>query len=884
MSLSRPLRLTALALLLGAALSAQAQTPAGERANTPYLSQVDAAARSARVSNVAYTLDFTLTGGKTFSASSKIDFELADNASALTVDLDKARISELVVNGKKREPVYNQNFITIAAADLKRGKNTVLVRYERDHSTNGEGLHRYEDKADGRVYLYSHFEPAAAHQMFAGFDQPDLKATYQLNVSAPKDWVVISSTRETKVEDKGDSKRWTFPATPKLSPYNFSMHAGPYKMWEDTSGKYPMRLFARQSVANQVHPADWFQYTKAGLAYYDVYFGTPYPFKKYDQVLVPQFIYGAMENAAAVTFTETRFLSASEMSSDRKRNLQSTILHEMSHQWFGDLVTMKWWNGLWLNESFASYMAQLGMVASAGEAQPWLGFYRAKQGAYRTDESITTHPVEVPVATTQNAFDNIDAITYTKGASTLHQLRQLIGDEAFQRGVHNYLIEFGYKNASLEDFIGALSKASGKDLSSWSKEWLYQPGLNTISAKFACEGGKVSSFSLEQGVANAAYPTLRSQKVQVALFNRQGEGLALGKAQTVNYSGASTDVPELVGQACPDLVYPNYQDWGFAKVVLDPASFVTARTHLASVEDPMLRSQLWQSLSDGLTDRRLGLDDFIKTIVANAPKEKDYTLLRQALGYFGTASGYVRSFAKGTAYEKRVSKQLEDTLWQGLMDAKGSRDKSLSWLDTYISVSSSPAALQRLSDILAGKQATGDAEVDQETRWDIISQLNRYDVAGSAALIDAELAKDKSESGQLSALAATVIRPDPAIKAKWLATVQALDGSEPYSRLRVVMFSLFPGGQKDLAQASAEQRLQSLAQIDAKADPVFMRSYAGLMIPSSCTAASVARLQKALADNPGLSAGTRRSLLGVHEGDARCLAIREAFDASGVAR
>jgi len=298
----------------------------------------------------------------------------------------------------------------------------------------------------------------------------------------------------------------------------------------------------------------------------------------------------------------------------------------------------------------------------------------------------------------------------------------------------------------------------------------------------------------------------------------------------------------------------------------------------------MLRSMLWQSLSDGLTDRRLGLDDFIKTVIANAPKEKDYALLRQALGYFSTGSGYVRSFAKGTAYEKRVSQQMEDTLWQGLMDAKGSRDKSLSWLDTYVSVASSPAALQRLSDILAGKQATADGEVDQETRWDIIRQLNRYDVPGSAALIDAELAKDKSESGQLAALAAQVIRPDAAVKAKWLATVQSLDGSEPFSRLRVVMGALYPGGQLELSEASAEQRLRTLAAIDAKADPVFMRSYAGRMIPNTCTAASVARLQKALADNPGLSAGTKRSLLGEQEGDARCLAIREAFDASGVAR
>jgi aminopeptidase N len=261
------------------------------------------------VSNVAYKLDFQLTGEPSFGATSTLDFDLGDANSDLTVDLDKSKIGKLVVNGKTLEAAYNDSFITIPAAALKKGHNTISVSFTREHSTNGEGLHRYVDKADGRVYLYSHFEPAAAHQMFASFDQPDLKATYTLTATAPKDWVVISSTRETKVDDLGATKRWHFPATPKLSPYNFSMHAGPYHMWEDNSGKYPMRLFARESLAKQVWPDVWFKYTKDGLKYYDEYFGIPYPFKKYDQVLVPQFIYGAMENAGAITFTETRFIS-----------------------------------------------------------------------------------------------------------------------------------------------------------------------------------------------------------------------------------------------------------------------------------------------------------------------------------------------------------------------------------------------------------------------------------------------------------------------------------------------------------------------------------------------------------------------------------------------
>jgi aminopeptidase N len=881
-------RLATLSLALAAAFAAVvassaalAQQPAAPeaRAQDPYLTRAAAAARTARLSNLAYTLDMHLTGEPTFAGDTTVAFDLSDAGSPLTLDLDKATIGKLVVNGHALTPDYNDWFITLPAASLKKGRNTVEVAYTRAHSTNGEGLHRYVDKADGRVYLYTHFEPAAAHQMFPTFDQPDPKATYTLRATAPKDWVVISSTPEAKVEDAGNGMRkWTFPTTPRLSVYNFSMHAGPYKMWEDRSGKYPMRLFARQSVASQVAPADWFKYTKAGLAYYDDYFGIPYPFKKYDQVLVPQFIYGAMENASAITFTETRFLSEKAMTAERRQMLASVILHEMAHQWFGDLVTMRWWNGLWLNESFASYMSTLASARSGEFPNPWLSFYRAKQGAYRQDESVTTHPVEVPVASTLNAFDNIDAITYNKGASTLHQLRVLIGDDAFRRGVHDYLVAHSYNNATLEDFIGALSKSSGRDLTPWAQEWLYQPGVDTLAVDFACEGGKISRFRLQQAAANPANPTLRSQRVQVGLFAMAGDKLALSGKQTVDYSGVSTDVPQLVGQACPDLAYPNYEDWGFAKVVLDPASFATARAHLTQVDDPMLRSMLWQSLTDGLTDQRIGLDDYVDATIANLPKETDYTLLRQALGNLGLARGYLRVF--GGAHADALTVRMEDAAWAGVMASRGQRDQNLSWLSTYIDVAGSAPAMARLRGMLDGKVDAGGAEIDQETRWSILEQLNRNDVPGTDALIAAELDRDKSESGQLSALGATLVRPDAARKQAWLAKVQALDGSEPFSRLRVAMGGMYPGGQEALDEASADQRLATLAAIDAKADPVFMRSYAGSMLPATCTPASVARLQRAIDGAAGLHAGTRRSLVETQEGDVRCVAIRAAWDKS----
>jgi aminopeptidase N len=871
----------ALAIASAVAIGAGAQAAtAPVRADNAFLAQADAAARSARVSNVDYTLDFTLTGKETFAGTTTLSFDLNDASSPLTIDLDKATVKSVTVNGKQVAPQYNQWFITLAPQDLASGRNTVVVAYERLHSTNGEGLHRMVDPVDGKVYTYSHFEPAAAHQMFALFDQPDLKATYKLTVTAPADWQVVSTTRETSVADAGNgAKLWSFPATKKLSPYNFSMHAGPYKVWEDNSGKYPMRLLARQSVASQIQPAEWFKYTKAGLAFFDEYFGVPYQFDKYDQILVPDFLYGAMENAGAITFAERGFMHKAEMTAAQRHSLASVIMHEMAHQWFGDMVTMKWWNGLWLNESFASFMGTLGTAEATEFKDAWQAFYSSgKQAAYVQDQKVTTHPIEVPVPSTQNAFDNIDAITYSKGASTLMQLRHLLGADVFRKGVHNYLVKYQFKNATLDDFIGSLGDAAGRDLSGWTRQWLYQPGVNTIAANYTCKAGKIASFTLDQSAPSAALPTLREQRVQVATFKLEGGAMALAQNTAVTYSGAKTAVPALVGSACPDLVYPNYQDWGFAKVQLDQRSFNTARAHLSGVSDPLLRTMLWQSLWDGVRDGKLPLNEFIKTALNNAPAEKDYTLLGDVLGKVGASRHYLNAMGD-TAYARKATRDLEQMAWNGVVASKGDDNFQRRWFSQYLGLAGSHEALDHLAAILDGRTTVEGMNINQDLRWAIIARLNRYNYAGSAALVEAELARDKSDTAQAEALAATVSRPDPKTKAEWLATIEDLQTKLPFSKIRTAMFSLYPSEQRALAEQSAEARLAKLPALDKSAGPVYMRAFAASMIPTSCTPASVKRLTAAAEQMKDLSAGTRRSLLDAQQEDQRCVTIKQAMTA-----
>lgn len=852
------------------------------RAENPYLSQEQAFKRSERLSNVEYKLNFSLTGEETFSASSTISFDLNEAKTPLTIDLNEAELTSVVANGhtysaEQLKKSYNQWFVTVPAKHLNKGSNVVKVNFTRKHSTNGEGLHRFKDPVDGNVYLYSHFEPAAAQQMFALFDQPDLKATFKLTVSAPKDWTVFSATQETSIEQQGQFSTWHFPKSLKLSPYNFSMHAGPYQIWQDNSGKYPLRLFARQSVANQITPAHWFTYSNQGFEFFDDYFGIDYPFKKYDQVLVPDFLYGAMENSAAVTFAESGFLTNGEMTDSRRQRLANVIMHEMAHQWFGNLATMKWWNGLWLNESFAAFMATLATSEATEFKSAWRSFYaHGKQSAYRADQRVTTHPIEVPVPSTANAFDNIDAITYSKGASVLNQLRYLLGKETFQQGIHNYLKDNAYKNAILDDFINSLAKASGKDLSQWQQKWLYQAGVNTIEASYQCEQGSISSFNILQ-TADKSQPTLREQKVQISLFKAQKPGFDLIKKVAVIYQGKSTSVDELKGVSCPDLVYPNYQDWAFVKVNLDKRSFATTKAYLAQIQDPLLRSMLWQSLWDSVRDGKLPLNDYLQVALANAPLEQDYTTLGQVLGQISAAKVYLnKALGSQHDYVKEISQQLEEITWQSTRTNSDNNSMQRRWFSHYIRIAHSDAALSNLHKLLTGQHSLENLTINQDIRWDIIAQLSRYNYPKASNLIAHELTLDNSDTGQKSAIYAKVIAPNAQVKNEWLAKIQQKDSDMPFSKLRTAMSALYPSEQIKLNEQSANQRMANLPEIDKANGPVFMRSYSSL-IPSTCNEASTVRLDKAVKNFAQLSAGTKRSLLIKQQEDKRCIMIKGAM-------
>ncbi|MGS0674412.1 aminopeptidase N [Shewanella sp. 125m-1] len=872
--------LTALfcSVIAGNASSKQVNIP---RDNTPYISQEVAAQRSAVISDVHYDLDFTLTDQQSFSATSKVSFELSDTDQPLSLDLNQATINSFIINGTKVYPNYNNSYISLNPRLLNSGSNTIEVAFTRDYSSNGEGLHRFVDPVDGQVYLYSHFEPAAAQQMFAVFDQPDLKARYTLAVTAPKEWTVISAMRETSVSDQGKLRRWLFPESPKLSPYNFSMHAGPYHEWQDNSGKYPLRLFARQSVAKQVDEKGWFTYTQQGLTFFDNYFGIPYPFKKYDQVLVPDFLYGAMENAAAITFSESRFLTDGEMSRVQQQRLASVIMHEMAHQWFGNLVTMKWWNGLWLNESFASFMGTLATSQATEFSHAWRSFYaKNKQSAYHQDSSASTHPIEVPVASSQNAFDNIDAITYSKGASTLKQLNYLLGEKTFQQGVQHYLTQFSYQNAELKDFITSLELAAKRDLSQWSQDWLNHAGVNTLQAEFSCNNGRISRFSLKQ-TAPSGLPTLREQKVLLGLFTQGRDRLHHNISVPVIYSGETTEVKQVIGLHCPALVYPNYQDWGFVKVSLDKTSFNTARTNLSSVDDPLLRSMLWQSLWDSVENGDLSLKDYMGTVLINLPGERDLIILDQVLTSLSDTRVYLDKMEPSHQhYAKMAIRAIEQMSLRKVMVNTGNHDIQRRWLDTYIEFSRSNSALNHIDSLLKQTANIKGIKIDQDLRWKMVIHLNRYGHRNAGYWLNKERSADNSDSGQKSAIAAEVIRPEPGSKQLWLSRTQGVTNL-PFAKVRTVMQNLYPSEQKRLSATTAEQRLSALIKLDVNKGPVFMRSYSETLIPQDCSYGNVVTLKQIIESETSLSALAVRALKDAVQQEQTCLRIKTKLALDG---
>ena len=743
------------------------------------LTREEAKVRAALISDPEYTIALDLTQSeKTFTSETTVTFRCAEPGASTFIDLTAPSVAAVELNGQPVElDAHNGHRIRL---DGLQAENTLHVVATCAFSNSGTGLHFFRDPVDGKPYLHTQFESREAHKVFANFDQPNIKGTFEFTVTAPEAWLVISNT-ESDEQPSGDARTWHFARTKRMSSYITAIVAGPYHVVRDKHKDIELGVFLRQSLAQYLDPDEIFTVTKQGFDFFEQYFGYPYAFGKYDQLFVPEFNAGAMENAGCVTFTEA-YIFRSRTTDAARENRAGTILHEMAHMWFGDLVTMDWWDDLWLNESFATYMGTLSQARATRFTNAWTRFSQGqKLWAMVQDQQPTTHPIVADAPDTETARTNFDGISYAKGASVLKQLVAWVGEEPFVEGIRNYFRRFEFGNANLDAFLGALEEASGRDLGQWSKEWLETAGVNTFHIEFDVRDGVYTGLSLEQ-TAPPDWPTLRSHRIGVGLYDLVDGSLKRRRHVELDAVGASTPVKDLIGEREADLVLPNDDDLTYSKIRLDKRSLDTLTEHLADLDEPLARALCWTAAIDQLRDAELPARDYVRLVVNNIHTETDPGAVQQLLG--GAAQAITLYGDPNNRDAARL--QLGTRALDSLKAADPGSDLQLLWARALISNARIDEHVAIVRGLLDGTTSFDGLTVDTDLRWLIVHALAGLGVADET-VIDAELERDPTDQGQRYAAGARAARPTAEAKAEaWsrivehsdtpLATIRALIG------------------------------------------------------------------------------------------------------------
>jgi aminopeptidase N len=753
------------------------------------LTRDEAKERAGLITVGAYQVDLDLTGGDTtFRSVARVAFDCVRPGASTFINLAGAEVRSVTLNGAPVSlDAYDGERIVLAGLGAR---NELVVDAECAYSRSGEGLHRFTDPADGNVYLYSDLETFDAHRIYACFDQPDLKATYELTVLAPDGWVVVSN--QVPDTDGGEiagdaagvagARRWHFQPTPVLSTYITHVSAGPYHVVRDSHDGIPLGIYCRQSLASYLDPDELFEVTKQGFDFYHEVFGLKYPFAKYDQLFVPEFKEGAMENAGAVTILEN-YIFRSRVTDFSREARGETILHEMAHMWFGDLVTMRWWDDLWLNESFATWASTLAQAEATRWTNSWTTFAQVnKAWAYRQDQLPSTHPIAADIPDIHAVEVNFDGITYAKGASVLKQLVAYVGRDNFLAGVRRYFAAHSWGNATLADLLSALEEVSGRDLGAWSKEWLETAGVNTLRPVYTLDSsGRFASFDVVQEAA-ASHPVLRSHRIGIGLYSRTPEGLTRRLFVETDVAGARTSVPTLVGETQPDLVLINDDDLTYAKIRLDDNSLRTLVESIGQFTSSLPAAVCWAAAWDMTRDGEMAARDYVRLVLGGVDSVRDISMVQTLLRQAGTA---VRRYAD-PAWRAEGLALMASTLRSLLLSAPAGSDKQLAYVRVFASVATSAEDLALLSELLSGSSVIDGLAVDTELRWAFLHRLCSRGMAGEAS-IDAELSADATDAGERHAATCRAALPTAANKRETWETLTS-------GKLTIATFRAVLGG------------------------------------------------------------------------------------------
>ncbi|WP_293309182.1 aminopeptidase N [Mycolicibacterium sp.] len=787
----------------------------------PNLTRNEAVERAALITVDNYSIELDLTtGDKEFRSTTTVRFEALPGADT-HIDLAADRVHSAVLNGHAIDTSEYDESRGIPLIGLAHD-NVLVVEADCRYSNTGEGLHRFVDPVDGHVYLYSQFETADAKRMFTCFDQPDIKATFDVVVTAPAHWQVISNGATVAVEERGEKKVHTFATTPLLSTYLVALIAGPYSRWDDTytdsHGEIPLGLFCRESLAPFMDHERLFTETKQGFDFYHRNFGVPYAFGKYDQLFVPEFNAGAMENAGAVTFLEDYVFRSKVTRASYERRAE-TVLHEMAHMWFGDLVTMRWWDDLWLNESFATFASVLCQAGATEYTEAWTTFANVeKSWAYRQDQLPSTHPIAADIPDLHAVEVNFDGITYAKGASVLKQLVAYVGLEHFLAGLRDYFTAHAFGNATFDDLLGALEKASGRDLSDWGRQWLKTTGLNSLRPEFEVDAsGRFTRFVIRQGGAAPGAGETRVHRLAVGIYDDDGSGkLVRTYREELDVTGEITEVAALQGVSRGKLILVNDDDLTYCSMRLDPDSLGLALERIADIAEPLPRTLVWSAAWEMTRDAELKARDFVALVCRGVHAETEVGVAQRLLLQAQTALG---AYAEPAWAANEGWPAFADRLLELARAAEAGSDHQLAFVNALCTSVLSTKHLVLLADLLdhdpAGHGLPG-LVVDTDLRWRIITKLaagGRIDADGpQTPFIDAEARRDPTAAGKRHAAAAAAARPQEAVKhGAWREVIE--DDTLANATARAIIMGWMQPGQSDLLAPYTKQYFETISSV-----------------------------------------------------------------------
>jgi aminopeptidase N len=859
------LALLALALLQAAAPAVVPPDPE----MGPGVSRALAERRARQIANPRYALALDVTRRDTVVGEATLRFERR-RAGDVVVDFRGPALSDAVVNGRPLARLdWNGAHLRIPAAALRDGENSVRLAFRAAIAPAGASVIRFHDAADGADYLYTLLVPADANALFPCFDQPDLKARVALALTTPRGWTALANGALAAADSASSPRATTFRfrETEPLSSYLVAFAAGPWATHRATAGGRPITMYVRASRAAEAEGDSLVAANARAIAWLERYTARPYPFQKYDFLLAPAFPFGGMEHPGAVFYNEETFVFRERPTLNQLLGREATIYHEVAHQWFGDLVTMRWFDDLWLKEGFSTYLAAVMQDALSPRADAWKTFYlRNKPAAYAVDASRGTTPVYQPLSNLDQAKSNYGAIVYNKAPGVLKQLAYLTGDDAFRDGLRRYVRAHAFGNATWRDLLAAVGAASGRDLAPWGAAYVLRPGMPVVEQELHGAAGEWAVRLVQrpaQPLSGAAPWPVRTR-----LLARYADGAVDTVAVTLD--GAAATV-RLRRRERPSFVFANAGDQAYALVHLDTASVRWVEAHVGEVRDPLLRPMLWGALWDLVRDARLDPARFVRAALRELPAERDEQLAPFVVARLTRAAeAYL-----GPADDAALRPELERVLRAGAADTSRPYSVRKAQLDAYVALGRSPAALAHLDALLDSAAAAG-APLRAPTRWAIVTALVARGAPGAPARLAAEARRDSTSDGRRRAFVAGAAVPDSAAKRRyWERYFADRELNEDWATASLGAFNAPEHGRLTLPYLAPA--LDSLPWIQRNRRIFFLGSWLAAFMQGQHTPEALARVERFLAENPALPADLRQKVLQSSDELARTVRVRAAF-------